>query len=191
MDRLAAHIIATAVFTAALAAVPAVLSAPAAHSSETATHSSKAATPSKTSASSPALSSASSSSTTAATTLASAQSVPCSDAYQVGTTAYARWHGMIAFSVKQFYSPKCHQVYGYAYPWLQFRVRKVHYDVGVADFDATHDAIDGARTFLGGAGGPDFWSSPVSVPAGTCSEGLTHVFFPDDETDTFTTAWCN
>lgn len=187
MDRLAAHIIATAVFTAALAAVPAVLSAPAAHSSETATHSSKTATPSKASASS----SASSSSTAAATTLASAQSVPCSDAYQVGTTAYARWHGMIAFSVKQFYSPKCHRVYGYAYPWLQFRVRKVHYDVGVADFDVTHDAIDGARTFLGGAGGPDFWSSPVSVPAGTCSEGLTHVFFPDNETDTFTTAWCN
>lgn len=182
MDRLAAHVIATAVFTAALAAVPAVLSAPAAHSSETATHSPEPATHSRTSMPS---------STSSPTALASAEPVPCSDAYQVGTTAYARWHGIIAFSVKQFYSPKCHRVYGYAYPWLQFRVRKVHYDVGVAAFDVTHDAIDGARTFLGGAGGPDFWSSPVPVPAGTCSEGLTHVFFADNETDTFTTAWCD
>ncbi|MGH6656753.1 MAG: hypothetical protein ACRDVE_16300 [Actinocrinis sp.] len=105
-------------------------------------------------------------------------------------TSYARWHGVVAFSVKQFYSPSCHQVYGYAYPWLQFRVRNVHYDVGVADYDVTHDAIDGARTFVGGAGGPDFWSSPVAVPAGNCTEGLTHVFFPDDETDTFTTKYC-
>jgi hypothetical protein len=92
--------------------------------------------------------------------------------------------------VKQFYSPSCHALYGYAFPWLQFRLRKAHYDLGMGVFDTTHDAIDGARTFVGGAGGPDFWSSPVQVPKGTCTQGLAHVFFPDTETDTFTNKVC-
>jgi hypothetical protein len=116
--------------------------------------------------------------------------IPCPDAFQVGTTSYARWHGMIAFSVKQFYSPKCHSVYGYAYPWLQFRQQKQHYDLGMAVFDLTHDAIAGARTFLNGTGGPDFWSAPFVPTAGTCTQGLAHVFFPDTETDTFTDKFC-
>lgn len=116
--------------------------------------------------------------------------IPCADAHQIGDTAYARWHSIIAFSVKQFYSPSCHALYGYAFPWLQFRLLRVHYDLGMGVFDATHDAIDGARTFVGGAGGPDFWSSPVQVPKGTCAQGLAHVFFPDIETDTFTSKVC-
>lgn len=109
---------------------------------------------------------------------------------QVGDTTYARWHGVVAFSVKLYYSPKCHELYGYAYPWIQFRLLKVHYDLGMGVFDVTHDAIDGARTFVGGAGGPDFWSSPVALPTGTCTEALAHVFFPDTETDTFTAKVC-
>ena len=64
------------------------------------------------------------------------------------------------------------------------------FDLGMADFDLTHDAIDGAQTYVAGAGGPDFWSDPVVVPAGTCTQGLAHIFFPDDETDTFTDEYC-
>jgi hypothetical protein len=185
MDRLAAHIIATAALTAALAAVPAALgtstsdaksiATPAATASPTATASSSAsasAQPSAEPKSSP------------------VQPIPCPDAYQVGVTAYAHWHGIIAFSVKEFYSPSCHAVYGYAYPWLQFRRLNARYDLGLAVFDVTHDAIDGARTFVGGAGGPDFWSSPVTATAKTCTQGLAHVFFPDTETDTYTTKFC-
>jgi hypothetical protein len=118
------------------------------------------------------------------------QPIPCGDVHQVGTTVYARWHGSVAFSVKQFYSPYCHTLYGYAYPWLQFRAQKVHYDIGTGVFDVSHDAIDGPRTFLGGAGGPDFWSSPVYVPSYACTEGIAHVFFPDTETDTLTVKSC-
>jgi hypothetical protein len=114
----------------------------------------------------------------------------CPDAFQVGPTQYARWHGAVAFSVKQFYSPHCHARFGYAHPWLSFRAAQVHFDLGMGDFDLTHDAIDGARTFVAGAGGPDFWSDPVVVPAGTCTQGLAHVFFPDEETDTFTDTYC-
>lgn len=116
--------------------------------------------------------------------------VPCPDAHQVGTTAYARWHGTVTFSVKLYYSTQCHETYGYAYQWLQFRTMNVHYDLGMGVFDVTHDAIDGARTFVAGAGGPDFWSSPVTVPTGTCTEALAHVFYPDTETDTFSDKIC-
>ncbi len=187
MDRLAAHIVATAVLTATLAAVPAAMATSISDAKPAAGISAAAST-------SP---SATASPSASATPLAptepkssAAQPIPCSDAYQVGATSYTHWHGIIAFSVKQFYSPTCHAVYGYAYPWLQFRKLKASYDLGTAVFDVTHDAIDGARTFLGGAGGPDFWSSPVSVPAKTCTEGLAHVFFPDDETDTYTAKFC-
>jgi hypothetical protein len=173
MDRLATHIVATAVLTAALAAVPAAMATPTSDAkTTTATTASTSAQASTGPGSSP------------------VQPIPCPDAYQVGVTTYAHWHGFVAFSVKEFYSPSCRAVYGYAYPWLQFRRLKARYDLGLAVFDVTHDAIDGARTFVGGAGGPDFWSSPITVPANTCTEGLAHVFFPDTETDTYTAKFC-
>ncbi|HEU5356796.1 MAG TPA: hypothetical protein VFU65_20170 [Actinocrinis sp.] len=216
MDRLAAHVVATALLTAALAAVPLALDKPTSEASTikaalpAATHSpafapaasaklsGATAAPTRTAQSSAAASTATPSATpTPKPTSPSSPApkpvlvpIPCPDAYQVGTTAYARWHGMIAFSVKQFYSPKCHTVYGYAYPWLQFRVQKQPYDLGMAVFDLTHDAIVGARTFVNGTGGPDFWSAPFVATAGTCTQGLAHVFFPDTETDTFTDKFC-
>ena len=200
MDRLAAHIIATAVLTAALAAVPTAMANPSTDPGSSRSKQSvttNATTRTFAPASSSAPSSSSASSLFAATpsnisvgTGTGLWPLPCADVRQVGSTSYARWHGIIAFSIKQFYSPVCRAVYGYAFPWLQFRLRNVHYDLGMGVFDATHDAIDGARTFLSGIGGPDFWSSPVSVPTGTCTEGLAHVFYPDTETDTFTPKFC-
>ena len=206
MDRLAAHIVATALLTAALAAVPLALDKPTSEASTI-----KAALPAATlspafaPAASAKLSGATAAPTRTAQSSAAASTatptatptpkpvlvpIPCPDAYQVGTTAYAHWHGMIAFSVKQFYSPKCHTVYGYAYPWLQFRVQKQPYDLGMAVFDLTHDAIVGARTFVNGTGGPDFWSAPFVPTAGSCTQGLAHVFFSDTESDTFTDKFC-
>ena len=212
MDRLAAHILATAVLTAALAAVPAAMAQPTSAASTV-----KGAPPAATGSPTPsaAISAPPAGAGAVAAPVPTSPAalgpvpgstpipapkptstrpvlvpIPCPDAYQVGTTAYARWHGMIAFSVKQFYSPTCHTVYGYAYPWLQFRNLKQRYDLGLAVFDLTHDAIVGARTFVDGAGGPDFWSAPFVPTAGTCTQGLTHVFFPDTETDTFTVKFC-
>ena len=207
MDRFAAHIVATAALTVALAAIPTVMAQPAS-SSSTAPSPTQTPTPTPTSTQS---------STAPATPAPSASAPPaapqktaspkrrtheehrrhetvlpptCPDAFQVGPTQYASWHGAIAFSVKQFYSPRCHARFGYAHPWLSFSAEHVSFDLGMADFDLTHDAIDGAETFVGGAGGSDFWSDPVVVPAGTCTQGLAHVFFPDDETDTFTSTYC-
>ena len=84
---------------------------------------------------------------------------------------------MIAFSVKQFYSPACHSYYGYTYAWQRFRKLHVRYDVGAAVFDTTHDAIDGARTYLGGDGGPGFWSAAIPAANGECTEGDGHYFY--------------
>lgn len=122
---------------------------------------------------------------------------PCADVRQVGATGHALYHGMIAFSVKEYYSPACHSYYGYTFAWLQFRRLHVRYDVGVAVYDFTRDSIVGARTFLGGAGGPSFWSAALPAAKGMCTQGEGHYFsYPAgapggfEEGDTFTTRTC-
>ena len=122
---------------------------------------------------------------------------PCADVRQVGATGRALYHGMIAFSVKEYYSPGCRSYYGYTFAWLQFRRLHVRYDAGVAVYDFTHDSIVGARTFPGGTGGPDFWSAAVPAVKGMCTQGEGHYFYYPagapggfEEGDTFTTRTC-
>jgi hypothetical protein len=197
MDRFAAHLVATTVLTAALAAVPTAMAGSTPSQPPAAAAGAAAPdpggpmleAPGAAGSAKPAPVLAAPPSTPRASSPA-AQPVPCTDSYQVGKTVYAYWHGIIAFSVKQFYSPSCHARYGYAFPWLQFRDQHVSYDLGMAVFDVTHDAIDGPRTFIKGAGGPDFWSEPVAVGSISCTEGLAHVFYSNDETDTYTGELC-
>jgi hypothetical protein len=82
---------------------------------------------------------------------------------------------MIAFSVREFYSPSCHSYYGYSFAWLQFRRLHVRYDVGMAVYDAGHDAIDGARSYADGTGGPGYWSAavPAAIPAAAAVSAAT------------------
>jgi hypothetical protein len=114
----------------------------------------------------------------------------CADAYQVGPTTYAYWHGEIIFSVKQFYSPSCHARYSYGFAWLQFRDQNVPYEVGLAVYDTKRDELDGGAQFEDGIGSPNYWSAPVTVSAGSCTEANVHLFLPDDETDTYTQKVC-
>jgi hypothetical protein len=114
----------------------------------------------------------------------------CADAYQVGSTVYAHWHGEIIFSVKQYYSPRCHTRYSYAFPWLQFRESDASYDIGLAVLNLTHDELDGAVTYVNGIGSPNYWSAPVRATPGSCTEATVHLFLPDDETDTYTQKFC-
>lgn len=47
---------------------------------------------------------------------------PCyADAYQVGPSAYGYRAGMIAMSVKQYWSPSCRVALAYVFVWLQYR----------------------------------------------------------------------
>lgn len=172
MDRLAAHVIATAALTVTLATVP-VLFADASHA-----------------ATLPAA-------TAPQTATATAATRPCSDRYQVGATRHEVFEGMAAFSVKEFYSPSCHTLYGYSYAWLQFRDQHVRYDVGMAVYDISRGTIDGARTYIGGLGGPEFWSNPVHLAPRTCYQGEGHYFYYPptapggfEEGDTRSTAVC-
>jgi len=185
MDRFVAHCVATAVITAALAAIPTVLAQP----------SRAAAAPVGTAAAAAGRTEPSIAILPAAAVKTEAEPGPgtgavCADAYQVGPTVYARWHSQIIFSVKQFYSPSCHARYSYGFPWLSFRDQHVDYDVGLAVFDVTHDSLDGGATYLDGIGSPDYWSAPVPVTPGSCSKAVVHLFLPDDETDTYTSEFC-
>jgi hypothetical protein len=192
MDRFAAHLVATSALTAALAALPAAFGEPDSAQAAPLAPAAAAATSAAAGPVDPGGPMLPAAAPGAAAGHA-AGPVPCPDARQVGATAHAYRHGEIAFSVKLFYSPSCRELYGYAYPWLQFRVQHVRYDLGVGVFDVTHDEIDGPHNFLSGAGGPDFWSEPVPATAHTCTEGLVHVYYPtdpDDETDTYTAMSC-
>jgi hypothetical protein len=165
MDRLAAHVIATAALTVTLATVP-VLFADASHAA-TVPVSATAAAP-NTTATYPAT-------PTHPRLLFSGG--PCADVRQVGQTVHELYNGMVAFSVKEFYSPSCHDYYGYSFAWLQFRRLHVSFDVGMAVYDVTHDSIDGARTYAGGTGGPNYWSAPVPAGHSTCYQGEGHYFY--------------
>ena len=190
MDRLAAHVIATAALTVTLATVP-VLFADASHA---------ATVPTGTSTTAPATQTPSA--TGPAATPAHPRRLfaggPCADVRQVGQTAHEVYDGIVAFSVKEYYSPACHDYYGYSYSWLQFRNLHVRFDVGAAVHDMTHDSIDGARTYVGGEGGPNYWSAPVPAQAGSCYEGEGHYFYypPNSpygfvEGDTLSTKVCD
>jgi hypothetical protein len=189
MDRLAAHVIATAALTVTLATVP-VLFADASHAATT-----------PVSAAAQVQTSTTQSGPTPVTVPERPRLLfsggPCADVHQVGQTVHQIYHGMIAFSVKEFYSPDCHDYYGYSFSWLQFRNLHVRFDVGMAVYDTTHDGIDGARTYIGGAGGPDYWSAPVPAAHGTCYQAEGHYFYYPpkapygfEEGDTLSTKIC-
>ena len=218
MDRLAAHVIATAALTVTLATVP-VLFADASHAASTSAPAVAAATPSQTSdadpdGSLPALPPLDPAPQTPAplsapagpalddhspyARLRTAGGRPCPDVRQVGHTTHALYRGMIAFSVREYYSPSCHSYYGYSFAWHRFRRLHVRFDVGMAVFDDKRDAIDGARTYVGGEGGPGYWSAAVPADGDGCTQGEGHYFYyPADapggfeEGDTFSTRVCS
>ena len=204
MDRLAAHVIATAALTVTLATVP-VLFADASHAATRPASSdvSAANSPSwqaadadarpatkarsthpprpaeaQTAAAAPAETEAAFSAPGTTGTYSLPQAVrPCADVRQVGGTAHARYHGMIAFSVRQYYSASCRSYYGYSFAWQQFRRLHVRYDVGMAVYEAPKDSVAGARTYIGGAGGPAYWSGAARTAKGGCSQGEGHYFY--------------
>lgn len=186
MERLAAHAVAATAIAAAIAMAPLTTqhtSADDSPSAAAAVLTTPGATPLPTKSASP-------SAPPVSHGAMAPSAVPCSDAHQVGPTAYAYYNNAITFSVKLYYSPDCNAYYGYAFPWLQFRNTGVTYSVGMAVYDVTKDGIDGARTYQNGSGGPDFWSQQVAAVHGDCVEGTAHVFYPNWETDTYTVKYC-
>ncbi|MFG3410456.1 hypothetical protein [Streptomyces sp. NPDC048142] len=97
----------------------------------------------------------------------------CADAYQIGETAYIDSGTTRVASVKQFYSPKCEENYGYVWVWDSFRDQtNMDWDVTVGVYSFDQDKYLGQRTWRN-TRGQEFWSSP----ADTVKECTTAVGF--------------
>lgn len=81
----------------------------------------------------------------------------CADAYQVGKTAYIDRAGAHIASVKQFYSKKCNENYGYLWVWDSFRKTNKEYDVSVAVYSYSQDDIFGGADWVNDSG-QEYWS---------------------------------
>ncbi|MET9496278.1 hypothetical protein [Streptomyces sp. NPDC006552] len=69
----------------------------------------------------------------------------CSDAYQIGTVSYAYRGTETIASVKQFYSPRCKENYGYVWVWKSFLDKKIKFDLQVGVWDYDRSTLLGVR----------------------------------------------
>ncbi|WP_372457139.1 hypothetical protein [Streptomyces purpurogeneiscleroticus] len=86
----------------------------------------------------------------------------CSDAYAIGQTGYLVRQGVKIASVKQFYSPKCRQNYGYLWVWDSFRETAGDYDVSTAVYSYSQDEILGTRAWTN-TNAQEFWSDGTAT----------------------------
>ncbi|MEU2558234.1 hypothetical protein ABZ626_02635 [Streptomyces longispororuber] len=69
----------------------------------------------------------------------------CSDAYQIGTTSYAYRGTEKIASVKQFYSPRCKENYGYVWVWKSFLDKDITFDLQVGVWSYDRESLIGVR----------------------------------------------
>jgi hypothetical protein len=86
----------------------------------------------------------------------------CSDAYQIGATAYINRGGAHVASVKQFYSPKCQANYGYVWVWESFRSKIKDYDVSTGVYSYARDEVVG-QDWWNATNSQEFWSMPADT----------------------------
>ncbi|MFF2650904.1 hypothetical protein [Streptomyces sp. NPDC058045] len=94
----------------------------------------------------------------------------CTDAYQIGSTGYIDRGGVHIASVKQFYSPKCKENYGYLWIWQDFRNKVKSYDVSTGVYSYPRDAVLGKVT-VNQTHGQEFWSKPAATIK-ECTSGI-------------------
>ncbi|WP_030607046.1 hypothetical protein [Streptomyces sclerotialus] len=94
----------------------------------------------------------------------------CSDAYAIGETGYIVRQGVKIASVKQFYSPKCRQNYGYLWVWDSFRATAGDYDVSTAVYSYSQDEILGTRAWTNN-NDQEFWSNGTDT-VNDCTAGV-------------------
>ncbi|MFI6344652.1 hypothetical protein [Streptomyces sp. NPDC050560] len=102
----------------------------------------------------------------------------CSDAYQIGTTAYIDRGGQHAASVKQFYSPKCKRNYGYLWVWQSFRDKIKDYDVSVGVYSYSKDKVVGSVSWAP-TNAQEFWSQPAATVS-DCTAAVGSLRAPGD-----------
>ncbi|MFD5568194.1 hypothetical protein [Streptomyces cadmiisoli] len=102
----------------------------------------------------------------------------CSDAYQIGATAYIDRAGAHVASVKQFYSPNCAQNYGYVWVWQSFRDKIKDYDVSTGVYSYARDQIVGQDWWIA-SNTQEFWSLPADTSE-ECTAAIGTLRAPGD-----------
>lgn len=102
----------------------------------------------------------------------------CSDAYQIGGTAYIDRGGAHVASVKQFYSPACKENYGYVWVWQSFRDKVKDYDVSTGVYSYSRDEVVG-QDWWNDTNGQEFWSLPADT-AKECTSAIGTLRAPGD-----------
>ncbi|MFI7386674.1 hypothetical protein [Streptomyces sp. NPDC049813] len=104
-------------------------------------------------------------------TAAAAAAGVCSDAYQIGTTAYAYRGTEKIASVKQFYSPQCKENYGYVWVWKSFLDKKIKFDLQVGVWNYDREVLQGERRVYDSLS-QEFWGNGAdSVDDCTSGDG--------------------
>jgi hypothetical protein len=97
----------------------------------------------------------------------------CSDAYQIGATAYIyRGTEQIA-SVKQFYSPNCDENYGYTWVWKSFLDKNINFNLTTGVWSYDRDSLVGKRLVLN-THSQEFWSNAAET-VDECTSGYGQV----------------
>ncbi|MFI8851849.1 hypothetical protein [Streptomyces sp. 891-h] len=86
----------------------------------------------------------------------------CSDAHQIGPTAYIKRKGYTIGSVRQWYSPRCNRNYGSLYVWKGFRNHVRHYTTTIGIYDFNVRKLVGLRIFRN-TSASTFWSYPTAT----------------------------
>ena len=102
----------------------------------------------------------------------------CSDARQVGSTAYIDRGGVHVASVKQFYSASCNENYGYLWVWDSYRDKVKSYDITVGVYSYDQDATVGKRSWEA-THEQEFWSDPADTVA-DCTSAVGSLRQPGD-----------
>lgn len=94
----------------------------------------------------------------------------CADATEIGTRGLITKDGRTVASVKQFYSKKCKENYGYLWVWDSFRDGAKPYDVTVGVYSYNDDSVHGERSWKATTG-QEFWSNGADTVS-HCTAGV-------------------
>ncbi|MEE1928731.1 hypothetical protein V1J52_11075 [Streptomyces sp. TRM 70351] len=97
----------------------------------------------------------------------------CSDAYQIGSTAYVYRNTETIASVKQFYSPSCDENYGYTWVWQSFLDQDINFDLVTGVWSYDRDYLVGKRLVID-THAQEFWSNAADT-VNECTSGYGQV----------------
>ncbi|MDJ1132079.1 hypothetical protein [Streptomyces iconiensis] len=85
----------------------------------------------------------------------------CDDAVEIGQKGLIKRDGTTLASVKQFYSKKCNENYGYLWVWESFHQNAKPYDVTLGVYNYTSDTTYGANAWKGTQ--QEFWTKGTAT----------------------------